>query len=204
MAVNVAIQNPEDRTSTYDQIVIQRSTSNTVAGMSDLTTVSIDLTNSSDLSTGATSYVDSGGDIDTHYYRFQFKNSGSAAVSSYSDIFQAGTTVLHTRFRRMMRDTNSNNYFYLNTDIDFFLQEAVDTLWPITWFETYDDTSFVPNGTTEIFNFPNSVSRINDLDLLNSSGETVTGMSGWRIRNRTVLFFFPPPSRFSIPALVGI
>lgn len=202
MSVRVEIANPEDRISTYDQIVIQRATSNSAAAMSDLATVSIDLSYSSDLSSGYTAYLDSGGDVDTNYYRFQYKLASSGAVSSYSDIFQAGTTVLHTRFRRMMRDTNSATYFFLNTDIDFFLQESVDGLWPITWFETYDDSSFVPDGTTEIFSFPNGVTRISGIDILNDQGETITAASGYTIRNRTLIFNNPIASGYTIRAWV--
>lgn len=202
MAVRVEINNPEDRTTTYDQIVIQRSTTNTVAGMATIATVSIDLTYSSDLSSGYTAYLDADGDVDTHYYRFQYKLASSGAVSSFSDIFQAGTTVLHTRFRRMMRDVNSNTYFFLNTDIDFFLQESVDGLWPTTWFETYDDSSFVPDGTTEIFSFPNGVTRISGIDILNDQGEKITSASGWSVRNRTLLFDNPIASGYTIRAWV--
>ena len=189
MAVLLEIRNPTDLTATYDKIEIQRSTTNTVAGMADITTtLAIDTTTASDLSTGYTAYTDSGGTAGTHYYRYRYKVTSSGAVSSYSDIFLSGTTVLHSRFRRMMRDTNSNNYFFTNDDIDFFLAHAVDRLWPITWFETYSDTMVVPDGTTEIFTFTVGVTRLNDLDFVDSSGNNLGKISNWKIRGRQVFF----------------
>lgn len=203
MAVILDIRNPSDLTSTYNTIEIQRGTLADASDMANITTtLAIDTTTASDLSTGYTSYTDSSGTVDVSYYRFRFKASGSGAVSSYSDVFLAGGTVIHNRFRRMMRDTNSNNYFFNSTDLDFFLDQSVSRLWPITWFETYSDTAFVPDGTTKIFTFPIGVTRVNDLDFIDSNGNNVGKTDKWRVRNKTIVFESAPPSGYTIRAWV--
>ena len=195
MAVKLDLRNPDDLTSTYDQIEIQRATSNSAAAMADLiTNVTISSTYASDLSTGYTSYTDADGVEGTHYYRFRFKNSTSSAVSSYSDIFAAGGSVFHSRFRRRMRDTNSNNYFFTDDDIETFVIEAVEELYPITWVETYTDTMITPDSTTEAFAFSTGVTRINDIELINSSGDNQGAVKGWKIRGRYVVFDTAPSS----------
>lgn len=191
MSVQIDIRNPQDLAATYTQIEIQRSVTNTVAGMADIKTdLAIDTTNASDLSSGYTSYIDSAGTVGTNYYRFRYKNG--TVYSSYSDIFLAGGSVLQTRFRRMMRDTNSNNYFFSADDADFFEIQAVQRLWPITWFETYSDTAFVPDGSTEIFNFPSGVTRITGVDFLDSSGNNLGRVINWNVRGKMLIFDSAP------------
>ena len=195
MSVVVEVRNPNDLTSTYDQIEIQRSTTNTVAGMSDVKTdLAIDSSRASDLSTGYSQYVDTGGTVGTHYYRFRYKASGSGALSAYSDIFLSGGTVLQTRFRNKMRDTNSANYFFTDSEVQDFETQAIQKLWPITWFETYSDSDFTPDGTTEIFTFPAQVTRLTDLELRDSNGEKISNKHGWQVRGRTLMFDHPPTS----------
>lgn len=195
MSVVVDIRNPQDLTGSYDQIEIQRNTINSASGMADIKTdLAISLTFASDLSTGYTSYTDPTGVVGTHYYRFRYKNSTSGAVSSYSDIFAAASNVLHTRFRRMMRDTNSNNYFFTADDLDFFLEQAISKLWPITWFETYSTTDFVPDGTTKIFTFPVGVTRVNSIDNVDSQGVTLEQIVNWKVRGRMLIFDQAPAS----------
>lgn len=163
--------------------------------MADIKTdLAIDTSTASDLSTGYTAYTDTGGTEGTHYYQFRYKNSSSGVVSSYSDIFAAGGSVFHTRFRRKMRDTNSNNYFFNDDDIETFITETVEELYPLSWTETYLTTMIVPDGSTEIFTFSTGVTRVNDIELINSSGENQGSIKGWKVRNRDVIFDTAPSS----------
>lgn len=203
MSVTIEVRNPLDLTTTFAYIHIQRADSNSAGAMSDLaTSVAIDTSTASDLSPGYTSYVDSSGDIDTHYYRFRYKATGGSAYSDWSDIFQAGNNVLSARFRRMMRDANSNNYYFIREDIDFFLEQAIARLWPITWQEQYSDTAFVPDGTTKIFNFPVGVTRVNSLEIIDSSGVNVGTSIPWRVRGKMVIFDNAPDSNLTIRAYI--
>jgi len=195
MAVKLDLRNPDDLTSTYNQIEIQRATSNSAGAMADISTdTSIDTTYASDLSTGYTSYTDADGVEGTHYYRFRYKNAASGAVSSYSDIFPAGGSVFHTRFRRRMRDTNSNNYFFTDDDIEIFGTEVVEELYPITWIETYTDTMIVPDGSTKIFTFSTGVTRVTGIERVDSDGNNQGAVKGWQIRGRYVIFDDAPSS----------
>lgn len=160
------------------------------------TNTPIDTTTANDLSTGFTSYVDASGDT-ASYYRFRYKNSVSAAVSSYSDIFQAGTTVMHARFRRRMRDANSANYFFTNADIDTMLANSIKKLFPHTYNEFIDE-SLSTNGTTMKFSFPVGVNRVNDIEFLNSSGEVVSLSRNWKLRARQIIFDDAPSSGYTL------
>ena len=150
------------------------------------TNTAIDTTYANDLSTGFTSYTDVDGDT-ASYYRFRFKASASGAVSSYSDIFQAGTTIMHTRFRRRMRDTNSANYFFTNADIDTMLGNAIKKLFPHTYNEVIDET-LSTDGTTMKFSFPVGVNRVNDIEFLNSDGEVSGRPRNWKLRAKQIIF----------------
>lgn len=203
MAIKLDLRNPDDLTSTYDQIEIQRSTTNTTTGMANIKTdLAISSTYASDLSTGYSSYTDDDGVEGTHYYRFRYKASSSSTYSSYSDIFPAGGSVFHTRFRRRMRDTNTNNYFFTDDDIEIFITETVEELYPITWIETYLDSMITPDGTTEAFAFGTGVTRVNDLELINSSGENQGSIKGWKLRGRYVVFDHAPGDDNTIRAWV--
>lgn len=194
MAVDVEVRNPLDLTTTFDRIEIERATSNDSGSMSNIATVDIDTTTKTDLSAGYTAYSDSTGVVGTHWYRFRYENEGSGAVSSYSDIFAAGGSVLQARFRRLMRDVNSNDYFFSDDDLDFFEEHALQMLWPITWQETYSDSAITPDGTTEVFTFPIGTTRLNGIQVLNSSGSFATQKLGWTVRGRNLIFDVAPRS----------
>ena len=193
MATIIDCRNPQNLVTTYDSIHIQSATDAVFTTPTDVVLAqAIDQTTASDLSTGYTSYTDTNGTIGTTYYRFRYKNSSSGVVSSYSEIFLAGGSVLQTRFRRMMKDTNSNNYFYSTDDLDFFEVQSVQRLYPTTWFETYTDVGFVPDNTTEIFNFPTGVTRITGVDFLDSSGNNLGRLVNWNVRGRILIFDTAP------------
>lgn len=203
MSVVIEVRNPNDLTSTYDQIEIQRSTTNTVAGMADIKTdLAISTTWASDRSTGYTAYTDDNGTAGTHYYRFRFKNSSSSITGNYSDIFLSGGSTVQTRFRNKMKDNNSNNYFFSNSEVQDFEIQAVHKLFPITWFETYDDSAFVPDGTTEVFTFPTQVIRLNALETRDSEGEKMRRVHGYRVQGRNLIFDHPPDSNVTLRAWV--
>jgi hypothetical protein len=195
MAIKLDLRNPDDLTSTYDIINIQRNTSNSATGMTAIKAdLPISSTYASDLSTGYSSYTDDNGVVGTHWYRFRYENSASGIYSSWSDIFAAGGSVFHTRFRRRMRDTNSNDYFFTDDDIDIFLAETIQELYPITWIETYLDSMITPDSSTEVFAFSTGVTRISSIEHINSSGNNQGSVKGWQLRGRYVIFDNAPSS----------
>lgn len=203
MSVIIEVRNPRDLTSTYSQVEIQRAESNSAGSMATIKSdLDISIAEASDLSTGYTSYEDPTGDIDLHFYRFRYKNTAGTVLSGWSDIFQAGGNTLFTRFRSIMKDKNSNNYFFNQDELEFFLDQAIARLWPITWFETYSDTAFVPNSSTKIFTFPIGVTRVTYLDFLDSDGVNLGRLSSWKVRNKMILFDEAPPSNITIRAWV--
>lgn len=197
MAVILDIRNPSDLEVTYDQIEIERDTDSTGATMANIATTNIDETTASDLSTGYTTYLDANGTVDTHYYRFRYKNSSSGAVSSYSDIFLAGTTVFHSRFRRRMRDTNTANYYFTNDDVTTLLANAINKLYPMSYNEVIDET-LTTAADTEKYSIPLGIFRVNDIELLDSGGAVFSAPKDWQVRARQIIFNATPPVGYTI------
>lgn len=195
MAIILEARNPDDGIATYDKVEFHRS--DTLAGSYTLqTTQTIDVSTISDLSPGFTAWIDSTGSS-SKYYKIRWKNNGSGAVSSFSDIFQGETTVLDSRFRKMMRDTNSNNYFFSNDDVSEFRKDAIYSLWPSTWQET-TDTSLTSNDQTEIYTLPSGVTRLNSIDLVDTDGNTVGSPTGYSIRSNKIIFPSAPTNGYTM------
>lgn len=195
MADIIDIRNPKDLTNTYDQIEIQGSANSDMSSPTTLTSsLVIDTATASDLSMGFTSYTAA---TAFAYYRWRYKNSGSGAVSTWSDIFASGTTVMHTRFRRKMRDTNSANYYFTNEDIDNYLVGAIGRLFPHTYNEVIDE-SLTTLAATEKYNFPIGVNRVNDLELVDSSGQVYSRPRNWKVRARQIIFDNTPPTSYTM------
>lgn len=195
MAELLDIKNPNDLESTYDQIEIQGSANSDMSSPTTITSsLAIDETTANDLGSGYTSYLDSTGYA---YYRFRYKNSSSGATSSWSDIFAADTTVMHTRFRNRMRDTNSANYFFSNSEITDFLQGAVNKLYPSSYNEVIDET-LTTLASTEKYPIPLGIFRVNEIELLDSSGIVVARPSGYKKRGRQIIFDSTPPTGYTI------
>ena len=196
MAELVEINNPNDGSSTYDQIAIEKGTLADGSNMALLATPNIDTSTATDLSTGYTSYLDGAG-LPADYYRFRYKNSGSSAYSAYSDIFQAGTTIMHTRFRNRMRDRNSASYFFTNNDITDILANSIRKLFPHTYNEVIDE-SITTNSAVRKYSFPNGVHRVNDIEFLDANGDVAIFPRNWKLRAKQIIFDSPPPDGYTM------
>ena len=157
-------------------------------------TLGIDETSANDLGAGYTSYLDSTGYA---YYRFRYKNSSSGAVSSWSDIFAADTTIMHTRFRRRMRDTNSANYFFTTDDVTTMLQNSINKLYPYSYNEVIDET-LTSDSSTEKYTIPLGIFRVNEIELIDSSGNVVARPSNYKKRGRQIIFDSAPSDGYKI------
>lgn len=188
------LRNPADLIETYASIEISRASSEG-GSYSVVSTPDIDTDTASDLSTGYTQYNDTAGGT-TDWYKFRYKTSGGA-YGPYSDEFQAGTSTIEARFRREIRDTNSADYFFSADDVANFKRDAIFSLWPLTWFEDIDET-LSTDGTTEKFGFPSGVTRVNDIELIDSNGSAVASVKGWKQRSRQVIFSVAPASGYTL------
>lgn len=195
MAEIIDIRNPNDLTATYDQIEIQGSANSDMSSPTTLTSsLAIDTSTANDLSTGYTSYLDSTG---YNYYRFRYKVSASAAVSDWSDIFAANTTVMHTRFRNRMHDTNSANYYFTNAQVTDILANAINKLYPASWNEVIDET-LSSSGTEEKYTFPVGIFRVNQIELIDSAGEVQSRPLNYQIVGRKIIFTHPLTSGYTL------
>lgn len=189
MALIVESRNPDDGTTTYDQVEFHRATAS--GGTFVLqATASIDTTTITDLSPGYTAWTDTTGSTSL-YYKVRWKNSASAAVSSLSDEFQGGTTILDSRFRRMMRDTNSANYYFSNDDVANFRKDAIFSLWPATWHEGIDET-LTSDDATEKYNIPSGVTRVNKMQLIDTDGRVAATPKDYEMVGRQIIFSVAP------------
>lgn len=195
MAKIITIRNPEDLTSSFDQIQIERGSESDGSDMANITTVNIDTSTATDLTTGYTEHIDNTGE-DTHYYRFRYYNSVSTAVSSYSDIFQADTTVMHIRFRKRMHDTNANKYYFSNDDISYILDNAIKKLYPNTWNEVIDE-SLTTLADTKKYSFPVGIFRVNDIEFIDAQGNVTLYPTKYKIRARQIIFDETPPTGYT-------
>ena len=163
MAILIELRNPPDLDATFDQLEIERATE-LGGSYANVTTEDISVTNETDISPGYTSYDDSAGDADK-YYRARFTHSVSGIDSPYTEEFRGGFDVLDALFRRRMRDTNSNKYFFTDNDVQQLRINAIGSLWPAVWIDTYDE-SLTTDGTTMKFTFPSGVFRVNNVECL--------------------------------------
>ena len=198
MAWIIDVRNPKDVTGTYNQVEIQRNTSDSATGMADIKTdLAIITTNVTDVSPGYTPYTDSAGVVGTHFYRYRYKNTTDSNTTGYSRIFPAGGGILHPEFRRRMRDTNSANYFFTNDDVSDLTRNAINKLFPGIYMEVIDE-SLTTLADTEKYNFPSGVFRVNEIEFVDSNGEVVGTPKGYKKRGRQIIFDVTPPTSYTI------
>lgn len=199
MAILIELRNPPDLDATFDQLEIERATE-LGGSYANVTTEDISVTNETDISPGYTSYDDSAGDADK-YYRARFTHSVSGIDSPYTEEFRGGFDVLDALFRRRMRDTNSNKYFFTDNDVQQLRINAIGSLWPAVWIETYDE-SLTTDGTTMKFTFPSGVFRVNNVEFLDSSGNLAATPGGWSVRGKEIIFRSAPSNGYTLRLLV--
>lgn len=193
-AKQLDIRNPRDGIATYDQIEIKGSANSDMSSSSTVTSsLSIDTSKATDLSTGYTQITDGTGYA---YYQFRYKNSISGATSNWSPIFAADTSILHARFRRKMKDTNSQKYFFSDADISDFLQNAIYKLFPHTYNECIDET-LTPATNTFKYSFPTGIARVNDIEYIDAQGNVAGKPTGWSIRAKQIIFDRVPQTGYT-------
>ncbi|MCL4482637.1 MAG: hypothetical protein M1445_08500 [Bacteroidetes bacterium] len=161
------IRNPDDEVTSYNQIRIYRSSSQTGV-FTLLTTVAIDITTRTDQTQGYTQYTDSAGDTNS-WYKVSYYNSSSAAETDKSDAFQGGTSDLDAKIRRRMKDTNVNKYFFSNEEIADARDMAIQSLWPATWIDTTYEVT-ITDSNKKTITVPYSVFRVDKIKVYDTNG----------------------------------
>jgi len=188
--LTLEIRNPKDLDTTYDQIEINRATSQGGSYSIIKADLDIDISTASDLSQGYTVYSDTDGDTDK-WYKFRYRNGST--YSQYSNEYQGGTCEMDARFRIEMADNNSNDYFFTNATVANFRKDAIYSLYPYTWNEAIDETLTTLAGTVK-YSFPYGVTRVNDIDFVDSTdGSIINSPSNWKPRAKQIIFTQVPP-----------
>lgn len=163
--ITLNVRNPDDGTSTYNQIRIYRSTTQT--GTFTLqSTVNIDLSGATEFSTGFTSYTDPTGDT-TYWYEFSYYSSSTLSESTLSTAIQGGTAYLDSRIRLELSDSDSTapNYpFWSNSEVAAARQDAVDALYP-AYFKDWVDTSLTTVQGSWTYTLPPTLFNVSYIEV---------------------------------------
>lgn len=182
--LTLEIRNPKDVINTFLQIEISRADAQGGSYAVVKADLDIDDDTASDLSQGYSTWSDPTGDA-TKWYKFRYRNGST--YSAYSNEYQGGTCELDARFRVEMRDNNSNDYFFDSTTVANFRKDAVYSLYPYTWNESIDE-SLTTLANTVKYNFPEGVTRVNDIEFIDANGNVVADPKNWKTRARQIIF----------------
>lgn len=164
------IRNPDDGIATYNKVQVYKSASQN--GVYDLlTTVDIDASTIADNVVGYTKVTDSVGTTSS-WYKVRYFNSVSSAVSDYSVEFRGGTTELDSLIRMRMKDTNQNNYFFTDEEIENARKAAIRSLYPATWVDTTYSVT-ITEENKKLITLPQYVARVDTIKVYDSNGDMV-------------------------------
>lgn len=126
VSIPIYVENPKDGENTFDKILLYRSDDSYAAIKY---TLDIDLTTRNQFSPGYTLYADPSGET-TYSYKAQYKNSTSGLLSPLTDAFAYGDSYIIVEARGILRDTDSANYVFSNTELQDMEARAVEELFP--------------------------------------------------------------------------
>ena len=193
--LSLEIRNPKDLTTTYSQIEISRADAQGGSYSVIKADLDIDTTTASDMSQGYTVYNDATGDT-TKWYKFRYRNG--LTYSQYSNEYQGGSSEMDARFRIEMKDNNPNDYFFDAATVANFRKDAVFSLYPAVWNEAIDETLTTLANTVK-YNFPVGVTRVNDIDFVDSTTGAIVGSPrNWKTRARQIIFSQVPPVGYTM------
>lgn len=194
MSKIIDVRNPPDLTDTYASIELHSASEKggtySIVGSAE----TIDTAYVTDLSAGYTSITDSSGDNDT-WYKYRYKTSGGS-YSPWSHEFKGDSSFMQARFRANMKDDEEEDYFFSETELREWEKDAINSLWPDTWIEVIDET-LSTDGSTEKFNFPIGITRVDDIELINSNNEVAGRPHGWKQRGRQFIFDYAPANGYT-------
>lgn len=163
--ITLNVRNPDDGTSSYNQIKIYRSATQT-GTFTVIETANIDLSGATEFSTGFTSYTDSTGDT-TYWYKFSYYQSASSSESTLSTAIQGGTAAIDSRIRLELSDsdTTAPNYpFWTNDEVAAARQDAVNALYP-EYFKDWVDTSLTTSQNSWSYTLPATLFNVEYIDV---------------------------------------
>lgn len=164
--------NPKDGVATFDKVRFYRATDANGTGATLVATVAIDVSTTSAINPGFTSYVDTAGVL-TSYYASAWYNSVSGAESTKSTYVLAGKDRLDTRFENDMQDTTGT--VFSTADKSSFKKDAIEALYPEFYRDVIDTSLAIVNTSTNqtyIYTVPFGIFSISEVgygDIDNSS-----------------------------------
>lgn len=145
IVVRLYSNNPNDGTTSFDQVKFYEATSSAGAGKALITTVSIDTTNRNPIDPGFTSKLHTTGD-NTKYAASAWYNSTTTVETRTSDWVLQGEDRWDTMFKNEMQDTAEA--VWTATDRKSYKSRALEALYPDFFFESIDTSLTIANNST--------------------------------------------------------
>lgn len=139
--------NPKDGLTTFDKVRFYSATDSSGTGATLIGTEDIDVTTTSPISPGYTTYVDTAGNL-TKYYASAWYDSTTATESTKSDYVLAGQDRWDTMFQNEMQDTDG--VVWSTADRKLFKAKALEALFPDFYRQIIDETLTVVNSGTTV------------------------------------------------------
>lgn len=190
--LKITAPNPNDGTTTFDQIQFAEATDNAGSGVSVINTASIDTSRRSPINPGFTTYTYTSATL-TKYYSARYKNSSSGVTTDYMTWILAAKDRWDTLFENEMSDTA--NAVFTQITVQRFKDWALEAIYPDIFDPSVIDTSLtVDNDTTPVYTYSIpfgmfSISEVafGDTNNLTSTFNIVTH-DNWKVEGNVLHF----------------
>lgn len=196
----MSVPNPNDGTTTFDQVKFYEATDSSGTGSTLLTTVSISTTYRYQINPGFTAYTYTSGST-SKYYAAKYYNSTSGILSDYTTWTLGGLDRWDTMFMNDLADTSSA--VWSATDRALYKQWALEALYPDIHHEVIDTSLTLDNDTSPSYTYsvPYGIFMITEVgvgDVDNSTSTFVTlHPDNWRFEGGKLHLLSIPSSESS-------
>lgn len=187
--IKITVPNPNDGTTTFDQIKFYEATDSNGTGAALLTTSNIDTSYRYQIDPGFTSYTYTSG-ATTKYYAAKYYNSSSGILSDYTTWVLGDKDRWDTMFENDLGDTT--NTIWSQADVKRYKQFALEALYPDLYRQVIDTSLTLDNDTVPSYTYtvPFGIFHISEVgigDIQNSTSTfTVLHPDAWTFENSTL------------------
>lgn len=151
MAVlKISVPNPNDGTTTFDQIQHGEADDSSGTNAAVINTSSIDTSERSQINPGTTNYIYTSGNT-SKYYSGRYKNSTSGVTTDWMDWTLGGKDRWDTMFENEMSDTT--NAVWSQATVARFKQWALEALYPDIQRTVIDTSLTIDNDSSPAYTY---------------------------------------------------
>jgi hypothetical protein len=190
--IKLSVKNPDDGTTTFDQIRFYEADDSSGSGASLLNTSDVDTVNITPVDPGNTTYSHTTGST-SKYYAARYYNSSSGNISDYTTWTLGGEDRWDIMFENELQDTA--NAVWTAADLKRYKKRALNALYP-DLYRIVIDTSLtmdLTSGAEEYeYTLPFGVFDVSevgtgDVDNIDSTFK-VTANDNWKVENNILHF----------------